>query len=848
MTSSSCAVAIYQASQAIYDHFDRVMVLFKGRQIFYGSKGRAKPYFEEMGYVCPERQTTGDFLTSVTNPQERHIRPGFEAKVPRTPDEFQSYWKDSADSRTLLEQISNQEAELSKNESSVLSQFTKSRTDEKAKGMRQASPYTLNFAQQTLLCTKRAFQLLWNDRSSTLTTILGTMMMALIIGSIFYGTPQSTASLFQKGGILFFAILINALNAISEINTLYAKRPIVEKQASYAFYHPAAEAVAGIVADIPIKFVVAVCFNIILYFLGGLRKEPGPFFIFFLFSFLINFTMSFVFKTIGASTKSVSQAMTAAGVLVLAVIIYTGFTIPRPDMRPWFKWLSWINPVAYAFEALLVNELHGQSYACSSFVPSYTQFGSTTFVCAARGAVDGEATVSGDAFLQSSYQYSYSHLWRNLGFLFAFLVFFLVTYICACELDASTDNSAEVLVYRTGHVPEAVQNAEKSRNDVETQSSEKDANGGGDGQPDPRAMDAIVTQRDVFAWRNLTYDIEIKGNPRRLLDEVSGWVKPGVLTTLMGVSGAGKTTLLDVLAQRVSMGVITGDMLVNGHALDASFQRKTGYVQQQDLHLETSTVREALRFSAMLRQPASTSKEQKVAYVEDVIKMLDMTEFAEAVVGVPGQGLNVEQRKLLSIGVELAAKPALLLFLDEPTSGLDSQSAWAIISFLRRLANHGQAILATIHQPSSILFQEFDRLLFLAKGGKTAYFGDIGQNSQTMIRYFESKGARSCAQDENPAEWMLEILNKRENGMLVHDWPQLWRDSAESQEVQKELDRLNTDSVGGGPMKSKEDAAAEFAMPLLKQITLTTIRVIEQYWRTPGYIYAKLSLGVLSAL
>lgn len=217
----------------------------------------------------------------------------------------------------------------------------------------------------------------------------------------------------------------------------------------------------------------------------------------------------------------------------------------------------------------------------------------------------------------------------------------------------------------------------------------------------------------------------------------------------MGVSGAGKTTLLDVLAQRVSIGVVTGDMFVNGKPLDASFQRKTGYVQQQDLHLETSTVREALRFSAALRQPKSTTLSEKYAYVEDVIKMLNMEDFAEAVVGTPGEGLNVEQRKLLTIGVELAAKPALLLFLDEPTSGLDSQSSWSICAFLRKLADHGQAVLSTIHQPSAILFQQFDRLLFLAKGGRTVYFGDIGKDSKTLLEYFESNGARPCDATEN---------------------------------------------------------------------------------------------------
>ena len=80
--------------------------------------------------------------------------------------------------------------------------------------------------------------------------------------------------------------MLSALQSIVEINTLYAQRPIVAKHKSYAFYHPFTEAVAGIVADLPIKFCIATVFNVILYFLGGLRREPAPFFIFFLFNFM----------------------------------------------------------------------------------------------------------------------------------------------------------------------------------------------------------------------------------------------------------------------------------------------------------------------------------------------------------------------------------------------------------------------------------------------------------------------------------------------------------------------------------------------------------------------------------
>ena len=278
-----------------------------------------------------------------------------------------------------------------------------------------------------------------------------------------------------------------------------------------------------------------------------------------------------------------------------------------------------------------------------------------------------------------------------------------------------------------------------------------------------------------------------------------------------------------------SIGTITGDMFVNGKPLDSAFQRKTGYVQQQDLHLETTTVREALRFSAILRQPKSVPKVEKYSFVEEVIDMLNMREFAEAVVGVPGEGLNVEQRKLLTIGVELAAKPALLLFLDEPTSGLDSQSAWAIMAFLRKLANHGQAVLSTIHQPSSILFQEFDQLLFLAKGGKTVYFGEIGANSQTMLDYFKKNGARECGPNENPAEYMMEIVGAAISGEDSRNWHKVWTESEESMAVQAELDRVHREKANVEvPGSDTKESQQEFAMPFITQLYYVTERVFQQ--------------------
>lgn len=220
-------------------------------------------------------------------------------------------------------------------------------------------------------------------------------------------------------------------------------------------------------------------------------------------------------------------------------------------------------------------------------------------------------------------------------------------------------------------------------------------------------------------------------------------------------------------------------------------------------------------------------------------------------------GLNVEQRKRLTIGVELVAKPALLLFLDEPTSGLDSQTSWNILLLLRKLTEHGQAILCTIHQPSAMLFEQFDRLLFLARGGKTVYFGEVGKGSHILIDYFEQNGAPKCPEGENPAEWMLAAIGAAPGSHSDVDWHQAWINSPERVEVRRELARIKETQGGKGEAalqnkdqeKSKSEVKAEyaeFASPLWKQFIVVLTRVWQQHWRTPSYIWSKAALCALS--
>ncbi|QIW96862.1 hypothetical protein AMS68_002380 [Peltaster fructicola] len=844
---AAAMVAIYQAPQSAYDVFDKAIVLYEGRQIFFGKTSEARGYFERLGFECPARQTDADFLTSMTSPQERVVRSGYDGKVPRTPDEFAAAWKKSAERAALLQEIEAFEHEHPIQGESY-DKFVESRRAQQAKGTRLHSPYTLSYRQQVELCLWRGFQRLKGDPSLTFTQLFGNIAIALILGSVFYNLQPTTSSFYQRGALLFFAILMNAFGSALEILTLYAQRPIVEKHSQYAFYHPSAEAFASMLTDMPYKVLNAIFFNLTLYFLSNLRREPGAFFFFLFTSFILTLTMSMVFRSIASVSRTLSQAMAPAAILILAIVIFTGFVVPTTYMLDWCRWINYLDPVAYGFEALMVNEFSGRDYDCSQYVPSgYGDLSLQQTVCSTVGSVAGQSYVSGDAYINSQYAYYASNKWRNIGIIFAFMIFQMCVYLGATELISGKKSKGEVLVFRRGHTPASLK---EHAHDVETAD-----NGVADGaalekkESYTEASDIIQKQTAIFSWRNVCYDIKIKSEERRILDHVDGWVRPGTLTALMGVSGAGKTTLLDVLATRVTMGVISGDMLVDGRQRDSSFQRKTGYVQQQDLHLQTSTVREALIFSAVLRQPASVPRKEKVEYVSEVIKLLDMEEYADAIVGVPGEGLNVEQRKRLTIGIELVAKPELLLFLDEPTSGLDSQTSWAICDLMEKLKKSGQAILCTIHQPSAMLFQRFDRLLFLAKGGRTVYFGEVGENSKVLTQYFERNGASNCPHDANPAEWMLQVIGAAPGSHTDIDWHDTWRKSPEYADVHKELDRLQEERSKQTTTNSDDKSAyREFAAPFGTQVWETIYRVFQQYWRTPSYIYSKAALCTLSAL
>lgn len=271
------------------------------------------------------------------------------------------------------------------------------------------------------------------------------------------------------------------------------------------------------ITDLPNKILTSVVFNLVVYFMTNLRRTPSAFFTFYLFSFMCVLSMSMFFRSIGAFSRTLAQAMAPAAVLILALVIYTGFTVPIRDMHPWFRWINYLDPVAYAFEALMINEFHNRRFECSSFVPSYANVAPDQRVCSAVGAVAGSNYVEGDAYINSSFRYYRSHLWRNFGILIAMTIALCALYLVASEYISAQKSKGEVLLFRRGQVPDIV-------------SSANDEEGNDDDRPTAQGVVAQKTISEIppsiqkqtaqFHWLGVNYDIKVKGGGRRLLDDV----------------------------------------------------------------------------------------------------------------------------------------------------------------------------------------------------------------------------------------------------------------------------------------------------------------------------------------
>eukprot|EP00045_Choanoeca_perplexa_P009494 m.91878 g.91878 ORF g.91878 m.91878 type:complete len:599 (-) comp14922_c0_seq3:13-1809(-) len=304
----------------------------------------------------------------------------------------------------------------------------------------------------------------------------------------------------------------------------------------------------------------------------------------------------------------------------------------------------------------------------------------------------------------------------------------------------------------------------------------------------------------TLAFDNVCWQLQDKGCSRTILNSVHGQVAPGELLAIMGPSGAGKTTLLQLLSGRVPCPP-RSSITLNGNPLTKRHRRAISYVTQSDLLFDNLTVLETLQYAALLKLPSTMTREAKLLKAQQILSNLGLDKVANSRIGgEAARGISGGEKKRVNVGVELLSQPQVLV-LDEPTTGLDSSTALALVQLLTRLSKSMPcSVVLSIHQPSSQVYRELDRLLLLSHG-QQVYFGPVSNALPTF-----AMAGMHCHSDYNPADFFLEVLSNpafvnrlSQQAMLPNASPQ-----ASSSSLQTSLD-IDTVIASGTVVASAVD-------------------------------------------
>ncbi|XP_058204744.1 pleiotropic drug resistance protein 2-like [Rhododendron vialii] len=805
-------ISLLQPAPETYDLFDDIILLSEGQIIYQGPRENILEFFEYMGFKCPDRKGVADFLQEVTSKKDqeqywlRKNDPYRFISVPEFAESFNSF-------RIGQELAADLSVPYDKSRAHPAALVTQKY------GISKMELFKACFDREWLLMKRNSFVYIFKTTQITI--------MSIIAFTVFLRTQMPAGSLQDGGkffGALFFSLINVMFNGMAELAMTVFRLPVFYKQRDFLFYPPWAFGLPIWVLRIPISLMESAIWIILTYYTIGFAPSASRFFRQFIAFFGIHQMALSLFRFIAAVGRTQVVASTLGTFTLLMVFVLGGFIVARNDIQPFMIWGYWVSPMMYGQNAIVMNEFLDKRWSAPNTDPRID------------APTVGKVLLKARGFFTDDYMF-----WVCVGALLAFSLLFNILFIAALTyLNPLGDLKAVVLdeddekknKKSSEGIAMAVRNASRGSDSIV--SADDDA-------PTRRGM--VLPFRPLsLAFNHINYYVDMPAEMKtqgveedrlQLLRDVSGAFRPGILTALVGVSGAGKTTLMDVLAGRKTGGYIEGTISISGHPKNqATFARVSGYCEQNDIHSPYVTVYESLLYSAWLRLSSDVNTKTRKMFVEEVMDLVELNPIRNSLVGLPGvDGLSTEQRKRLTIAVELVANPSII-FMDEPTSGLDARAAAIVMRTVRNTVDTGRTVVCTIHQPSIDIFEAFDELLLMKRGGQVIYAGPLGRQSQKLVEYFEAvPGVPKIRDGYNPATWMLEISAPSVEAQLGIDFADIYANSSLYQRNQELIKELST------PPPGSEDLhfPTKYSQSFNTQCMACFWKQHWSYWRNPQY-------------
>ncbi|CAL5003529.1 unnamed protein product [Urochloa decumbens] len=830
----TAVISLLQPAPETYNLFDDILLLSDGQVMYQGPREEVLEFFESMGFRCPERKGVADFLQEVTSRKDqkqywaRHDEPYRFVPV----KEFVTAFKSSHTGRAIANELSVP-FDKSKSHPAAL---TTTRYGVSGKELLKA-----NIDREILLMKRNSFVYMFR--------IFQLMLMSIIAMTLFFRTKMKHDTVTDGGlymGALFFGVLIIMVNGFSELALTVFKLPVFFKQRDLLFFPAWSYTIPSWILKIPITFIEVGGYVFLTYYAIGFDPNVSRFFKQYLLLLAVNQMAAALFRFIGGAARNMIVANVFASFMLLVVMVLGGFILVREKIKKWWIWGYWISPMMYAQNAISVNEMLGHSW---NKILNSTASNETLGV---------QVLKSRGVFTEAKWY------WMGFGAMVGFTILFNALFTLALTYLKPYGNSRPSVSEEELKEKHANMKGEVlDGNHLESASSHRSAgiNTGtdsaiveDDSAPTKRGMilpfvPLSLTFDDIRYSVDMPQEMKAQGvqeDRLELLKGVSGSFRPGVLTALMGVSGAGKTTLMDVLAGRKTGGYIEGDISISGYPKkQETFARISGYCEQNDIHSPQVTVYESLLFSASLRLPKDVDSNTRKIFIEEVMELVELKPLRDSLVGLPGvNGLSTEQRKRLTIAVELVANPSII-FMDEPTSGLDARAAAIVMRTVRNTVDTGRTVVCTIHQPSIDIFEAFNELFLMKRGGEEIYAGPLGHHSSQVIKYFEGiQGVGKIKDGYNPATWMLEVTTVSQEQILGVDFSEIYKNSELYQRNKALIKELSQPAPGSSdlhfPTKYVRSSITQCMACLWKQNL--------SYWRNPPYNTVRFFFTTIIAL